>query len=139
MPDDSRDLAPVLRRPLMLVPSDDEAFRRAAAFAVELYDITEPDPLDPPGRRPINDAALVAAAQAMLRGAYPRATIVALPKAPSGLGATWLVSRDSGRLVGPASADVVRSEQRRAGGSRPDTLAGDRASDDGMPETFEGR
>jgi DNA-directed RNA polymerase specialized sigma24 family protein len=88
----------MVRRPLMTFPADDQRFRQAALLAVELFDPGDPGPSLPHAGRWMDDERLLAAAQAMLRAAYPLATIVVDPREVSASPVVWQVYRDAATL-----------------------------------------
>lgn len=98
-------------RSLTLFPADDRRFRDAAILAVELFapGADGRDSSSPP--RPVDDERLLAAAQAMLRAAYPLATIVGDPGPDVAASpvTVWQVFRD------PASLDDRLLRAARSG------------------------
>jgi DNA-directed RNA polymerase specialized sigma24 family protein len=83
---------------LALFPADDSRFRDAALLAVELFTPRDDEHglSSPP--RPWDDERLVAAAQAMLRAAYPAAVILADAFPAVAPATAWQVFRDTASL-----------------------------------------
>jgi hypothetical protein len=99
---------------LTLFPADDRRFRDAVLMAVELF------PASADGRRTSSSARLAAdersraAAQTMLRGAYPMATILEDHERMASHAGAWQVFRDPASLHGAL--------RRAARSGRPDAV-----------------
>jgi hypothetical protein len=107
------------RRHVTLFPADDRRFRDAALLAVELFGPAVEGGGASSSPHPVEDERLVAAAQALLRAAYPLATILAdsTPHADAAAAPAtpWRVFRDA------ASLDESLLRSARAG--NPDAVA----------------
>ena len=103
------------RRRLTLFPADDRRFRDAALLAVELFAAGADGEGTSTSPRLLDDERLLAAAQAMLRGAYPLATILGDRDPTASHAGAWQVFRD------PASLDGALLRAARSG--HPDAVA----------------
>jgi DNA-directed RNA polymerase specialized sigma24 family protein len=92
----------------MLFPADDVRFRDAVLLAVELFRPGDGQPRPPMPPRAVDDERLLAAAQAMLRAAYPLATILVDPDDAMPAPATWRVYRDP-QTLDDGLLDAARS------------------------------
>lgn len=102
------------RRPLTLFPADDRRFRDAVHMAVELFPAGTDGQGTSSSPRLLDDERLLAAAQAMLRGAYPLATILGDRDPTASHAGAWQVFRD------PASLDGALLRAARSG--HPDAV-----------------
>jgi hypothetical protein len=109
MTESARPDTATVGRPLTTFPVDDQRFREAAFLAAELFGPDEPVPSSLFPGRPVDDERLLAAAQAMLRAAYPLATIVIQPQDAARSPVAWQVYRD------PATLDDGLLRAARAG------------------------
>jgi DNA-directed RNA polymerase specialized sigma24 family protein len=100
MPERSRHEAAATGLSLALFPADDRQFRDAALLAVELFTPYADGHGASPDLRPFDDERLLAAAQAMLRAAYPAAVILADAVPAIAPAAAWQVFRDTASLDG---------------------------------------
>ena len=110
----SADRAAYLRW-LTLFPADDRRFRDAALLAVELFPMGADGQGTSSSPRLLDDERLLAAAQAMLRAAYPLATILGDSDPTASHPRAWQVFRD------PASLDGALLRAARSG--HPDAVA----------------
>jgi DNA-directed RNA polymerase specialized sigma24 family protein len=105
--------------PLRLVPDDDPRFRDAVIMAGELF---TPGgwgrAATPPG--PVDVTRAMVAAQAMLRAAYPGATIVEGLELPGSMAGSWTIFRDG------ASLDETLLHAARTGDASAAMRLGDR-------------
>ncbi len=99
---------------LTLFPADDRRFRDAVLMAVELFPASTDGQVTPSSPRLPDDERSRAAAQTMLRGAYPMATILDDHERMASHAGAWQVFRD------PASLDGALLRAARPG--RPDVV-----------------
>ena len=114
MPEPTSPDPAALGRCLTLFPADDRRFREAVLMAVELFPaITDGQGTSSSPRLPDDERSRVAA-QTMLRGAYPMATILDDHERTASHAGAWQVFRD------PASLDGALLRAARSG--RPDAV-----------------